>query len=63
MNISNKHYKEAQKIVENLNKEKNINDAMTRLQLVKLEQKSDGSIRELADSVGKLVGHLFFRSK
>lgn len=43
MNISNKHYRDMQKMVNYSNKKEKMDNALTKLELARLEKQKDGS--------------------
>lgn len=60
MNISNKHYRDMQRTLDYLKQEENVDNAYTKLELARLEKQKDGFERNIADSIGRILGHLLF---
>ena len=60
MDISNKHYRDTQRMVDYLNQESKKNDALTQLELARIEKEKDGSKRSIADNIGRIFGHFLF---
>lgn len=60
MNISNKHYREMQRTVEHLKQKEKMDNALTKLELARLEKEKDGAERSIADNIGRIIGHFIF---
>lgn len=62
MNISNKHYRDMQRAIDHLNQKEKMDNALTKLELARLEKQKDGSERSIADNIGRIIGHFIFNS-
>lgn len=63
MDIGNKHYRDVERAIENLEQKENLSNAETKLKLEELEFQKDGSVRSIADYIGKIIGHFIFISR